>query len=257
MLNYMKSECYRTLHGKGFYMAIGLLGGMVLCMNVILALSQHYLEGFLYGTFRFSLNMYTGAIFWMIVLGAVVPACLFWDDRRNGVMKNAIAYGIAREKMFLGKCIVAFGFTALVLCAVLAVYISSAYLLLANPEWEPLREMLMGVCACLPSAMASLVFSIMLGCICQKEMTSVLVWVIVYYLIPMGFFLAGLKFDIFARISRWMPYGFLTTEAIVYMNRYDCLWDTAAGFAKCMVSGAVGMAVFLIAGIWKFRKQEL
>lgn len=256
MLNYMKSECYRTLRGKGLYTAIALLGGLVLCMNVILAVSRNYIEGFLYGTFRFSLNTYTGSIFCMIVLGAVVPACLFWDDRRSGVMKNAISYGVAREKMFLGKCIVAFGFTFLVLCAVLAVYISSAYLLLDHPEWEPLREMLMGVAAVLPSAAASLVFSIMLGCVCQKEMTSVLVWAVVYYLIPMAFLFASLKFDVFARIMRWIPYGFLQTEALVSMNSYYCLWDTAAGFTRCIVSGVVGIVIFLAVGIWKIRKQE-
>lgn len=257
MMNYIKSECYRTIKGKGFYTAIAVLSGLVLFMNVVLAVSNRYIEGFRYGTFRFSLNMYTGSSFCMVLLGAVIPACLFWDDRRNGVMKNVISYGIAREKMFLGKCIVAFGFTALILCAVLAVYISSAYLLLENPEWEPLREMFMGVAASLPSAMASLVFCIFLGCVFQKEMTAVIVWATVYYLIPMGFFFAGLKVEVFAKILSWMPYGFLRTEAFVSMNSYYCLWDTAAGFAKCMISGAAGIVIFLVVGIWKVRRQEL
>lgn len=257
MLNYMKSECYRTIKGKGFYTAIVILGGMVLAMNVILALSGHYIPGFAYGTFRFSLNMYTEYMFWTVVLGAVVPACLFFDDRRNGVLKNAVSYGIAREKLFLGKCIVAFFFTFLVLCAVLAVYVGSAYLLLKNPEWEPLREMLMGVVSALPSAAASLVFSMLLGCIFQKDMTAVLVWVSVYYLIPMAFFIVGMKFDLFARIFRWMPYSFLSVESLVTMGDYQCLWDTADGLFRCQLSGFAGILIFLVLGIWRFPKTEL
>lgn len=257
MLNYMKSECYRTVKGKGFYTAIAVLGGMVLAMNVILALAGRYLPDFPYGTFRFSLNMYTGSVFLTVILGAVVPACLFFDDRRNGVLKNAVSYGIAREKLFLGKCIVAFFFTLLILCAVLVIYIGSAYLFLKNPEWEPLREMLMGVVSALPSAAASLVLCMLLGCIFQKDMTAVIVWVSVYYLIPMAFFLAGMKIDWFSRIFKWMPYGFLRMEALVTMRDYQCLWDTASGFLRCQLSGFVGILLFLMIGFWKFPKREL
>ena len=34
MLNYMKSEWYKTIHGKGFYIAGGVMCGLVLLMNL-------------------------------------------------------------------------------------------------------------------------------------------------------------------------------------------------------------------------------
>ncbi len=257
MLNYMKSECYRTICGKSFYRAATALCGFILGVNVLLALAGKYLPDFQYGTFRFSLNMYTGSLLNIVILGAVVPACLFWDDRKNGVMKNAISYGIAREKIFLGKCIVAFAFTFLLLCVGLALYVGSAWLLLPNPEWEPVRQMLMGTLCALPAATASLISGILLGCVVQKDMTAVLVWVSIYYLIPIAFFFIGMKLEWFARIFRWMPYSFLNMEVGAYLHRYDCIWDQAGGIARCIAAGIVGIVIFIAVGLLTFRRKEM
>lgn len=256
MLNYIKSECYRTVKGRGLYLAMGILSGLVLVMNFGLASVSHFDPVFRYGTFRYSLNNYTGVSYCLLVLGAVVPGCLFIDDRRNGVMKNVISYGISREKIFIGKCLTAFFFTFLILLEVMAVYVGSAYLLLDNPEWVPLREMLMGTAAVLPSAVSSLIFMMLLGSLYQKEMTATVWWVVVYYLIPAVSALIGMKFRLIAKIASWMPYVFLSTEAEVYYSSYECLWDTPAGFTKCMISGMAGIVIFTAFGIWRFRKQE-
>lgn len=256
MLNYIRSEYYKATRGKGVCMAIAVLSGLVLFMNVGLALAQRYLPHFSYGTFRFSLNNFTSMIYIMLIMGAVISGCLFLDDRRNGVMKNAVAYGISREKIFLGKCIVAFCFTFLILCVVTAVYIGSAYLLLDNPEWLPVREMLMGIAASLPSAAGALILMILLGSIYEKELTAAIWWAVIYYVIPMVCSILGLRLAFFAKISSWMPYTFLNSEAIVTLADYECLWDTPEGFARCMISGLAGIVIFTVFGIWRFRKQE-
>lgn len=256
MLNYIKSECYRTIHGKGLYLAAAILSGLVLFMNIILALSLKYLPDFHYGTFRFSLNTFTSTPYSMIILGAVVPGCLFLDDRRNGVMKNTIAYGISREKIFIGKCIVAFLFTFLVLCVIFPVYVGSAYLLLPDPEWLPVREMLTGIAAVLPSAAASLMLILLLGALYEKEMVATIWWAVIFYIIPLALSLAGLKIDLLARIASWTPYGFLNNEVYVSLTTYQCLWDTSEGFARCMLSGLAGIIIFTVFGIYKFRRQE-
>lgn len=59
MLNYIKSEWYKTVHSKGVYLAGGVMCGLVLLMNLILWGSNHFISNFPYGTFRFSLNTLT------------------------------------------------------------------------------------------------------------------------------------------------------------------------------------------------------
>lgn len=256
MINYMKSEWYRTTHGKGFYVTASIMAGLVLLMNMILAVSQRYIPDFRYGTFRFSLNTLTAVPFVMVILGAVIPGCLFIDDRKNGVMKNVIAYGISRTEIFVGKCIVAFFSASIILVVVTAVYVGSAYLLLQNYEWLPLREMLSAIGSGLPSAAVSLIVICLLGSLFQNEMAAVLWWAIIFYVIPIITFLAGLKFEIIGQIAKWMPYNMFNMEVQVSMNTYQCLWDTPEGLTRCLVSGILGILIFMIFGIWKFKKQE-
>lgn len=119
MLNYIKGECYRMRVQSGFYIMAGVLCALVLIMNIVLALFAHFTPDFRYGTVRFSLNTFTGMIGnLMLVLGALVPGCLFIEERKNGVMKTVIASGLSRERVFIGKCIAAFyiHFWCFVLC---------------------------------------------------------------------------------------------------------------------------------------------
>ena len=116
--------------------------------------------------------------------------------------------------------------------------------------------MLTGTAAVLPSAATSLIFAIVLGILFQKDLTAVMIWAVVYYVIPMALFFVGLKVEFVGKIVEWMPYGFLQMEAIVTYSDYYCLWDTAAGFSRCMISGFAGIVIFLALGIWRIRKQE-
>lgn len=257
MNNYIKSEWYRIFHGKELYITTAVMSGMVLVMNLVLFLFKQLTPDFRYGTIRFSLNTFTAVPFIMVALGAIVAACLLIDDRKNGVLRNAVAYGISRTSILIGKCIIGVLSALLIMAIVLSVYVGSAYLLLDNPEWLPLREMLSAIGASLPCAAASLILTLVLGSLFQKEMHIVLWWFAVFYGIPLAAFLIGLKVDLIWKISQWMPYNFLRNEVLVNMNTYQCLWDTPDGLAKCLIAGALGIIVFLIFGIWRFNKQEL
>ena len=258
MLNYIKSESYRMRTQRGFFIIVGVLCGLVLAMNLVLLGFDRFTPDFRYGTVRFSLNTFTGMIGnLMIMLGAAVPGCVFIEDRKNGVLKTAVAAGLSREKILFGKCIAAFFYTFCVLCIVLAVYVGSAFLLLREPEWLPPREMLTGIAAVLPIAAGSMISILVLGILFRNEITASLIWAMIWFGIPQITFLLGVKIDVFARITAWMPERFLKNEAIVHFSSYDCLWDTAQGFAKCTVSGIIGIAVFLAFGVWRYRKMEL
>lgn len=256
MRNYIKSEWYRIFHGKEVYIMTAILSGLVLLMNLINAFSKHMIPNFKYGTVRFSLNTLTSVPFSMVVLGCLMGALLLIDDRKNGVLKTVISYGISRREILISKCIIGFFSALIVMLVVLAVYTGSAFLLLDNPEWLPLREMLSAIGASLPSAAASLVCTLVLGSLLQKDMHIVIWWFVIYYGIPLITFLLGLKVNLFEKIASWMPYHFLRIEVAVSMNSYQCLWDTPEGLARCLIAGVLGIVVFLSFGIWKFGKQE-
>ena len=136
-------------------------------------------------------------------------------------------------------------------------YVGSAYVLLENPEWEPLRQMMMAMVSALPFSIAAMMLMNCLGVIMEKETITMLWWMAVIYFIPMAVDILGLYFKTFEKISRWLPYTSLRREVLVTMGAYQCLWDTPEGFLKCMVTGVIGMAAFGAWGIIKFRKQQI
>lgn len=257
MLNYMKSEWYKTIHGKGFYIAGGVMCGLVLLMNLILWGSNHFITNFPYGTFRFFLNTFTAQPIWMIALGSVIAGVLFIDDRKSGIIKNAVAYGIPREQILIGKWLVSLASSLILMCVVFAVYVGSAYVLLEKPEFEPFRQMVMAMISTLPFSIAAMILMNCLGVMIEKETITMLWWMAVIYFIPMAVDILGLYFKGLQRISRWLPYTFLRREVLVTMGEYQCLWDTPEGFLKCMVTGVIGIAVFGVWGIIKFRRQQM
>ena len=257
MLNYMKSEWYKTIHGKGFYIAGGVMCGLVLLMNLILWGSNHFITNFPYGTFRFSLNTFTAQPIWMIALGSVIAGVLFIDDRKSGIIKNAVAYGIPREQILIGKWLVSLASSLILMCVVFAVYVGSAYVLLEKPEFEPFRQMVMAMISTLPFSIAAMILMNCLGVMIEKETITMLWWMAVIYFIPMAVDILGLYFKGLQRISRWLPYTFLRREVLVTMGEYQCLWDTPEGLLKCMVTGVIGIVVFGVWGIIKFRRQQM
>lgn len=257
MLNYMKSEWYKTVHSKGVYLAGGVMCGLVLLMNLILWGSNHFISNFPYGTFRFSLNILTAQPIWIVVLGSVVAGTVFVDDRKSGIIKNAVAYGIPKEKILIEKWLVSLASCLILMCVVFGVYVGSAYLLLENPEWEPFRQMVMAIAATLPFSIAAMMLMLGLGVVLEKEMAMMLWWMAVIYSIPMAVDMLGWYFKIFEKISRWLPYTFLRSEVLVTRGTYQCLWNTPEGFLKCMAAGVIGIVVFGTWGIIKFRKQQM
>ncbi len=179
--------------------------GLVLLMNLILWGSNHFISNFPYGTFRFSLNTLTAQPIWIIVLGSVVAGTVFVDDRKSGIIKNAVAYGIPKEKILIGKWLVSLASRLILMCVVFAVYVGSAYLLLENPEWEPFRQMVMAIAVTLPFSIAAMMLMLGLGVVLEKETAMMLWWMAVIYFIPMAVDMLGWYFKIFEKISRWLP----------------------------------------------------
>ncbi|MFS6554163.1 hypothetical protein VPJ68_01405, partial [Parabacteroides distasonis] len=95
MLNYIKSEIYRIWHSRSFYAFGGILCGIILLLHIALIIGAAIEPDFRYNTFRFSLNNLTAQPMIMVILGVIVAGTLFNEDRKSGVLKTTVAYGIS------------------------------------------------------------------------------------------------------------------------------------------------------------------
>lgn len=258
MLNYMKSEWYRVTHSSTMYVFTGILAGLALLFHIILFLLNKYDAGFPYGTAAFSMSNIAAMMPLMFFVGVIIVSLLFAGEKKNGVLKNTIAFGISREEIFAGKCIVSAAISVCSLIAILAVYIGSAvFLLEPGIESNAVPITLKGVACVLAMAVASEILAIVLLTSFEKDIVAYIVWYLIMTVIPQVCSIIGLKSDLFRSIAAWMPYNYLSHEVIVNMSGWSCLWETPEGMAKCLISGVIGLAVFLLLGLGICKKQEV
>lgn len=257
MLNYIKSEFYRVLHTKDIYLFTGVISILFVLMNIILFVSNTNLDNFPYGTVSFSLNAIIGGMTWLFVAGALVVATLYSGEKKYGTLKNTIAYGISREHIFLGKCMVSCVVAFFSMIIIFIAYIGSACLLLSGPVNVPIKELISGVFAVLLCAFASVILAVALFQFFDKEILAAIVWLLVMDYIPQLCFYAGLKIDILNKIAQWLPWNYLKYEVRANMSGYQCLWNTSFGLMKCIVTGVIGIGVFTVLGLVLTRKKEV
>lgn len=257
MLNYMKSEWYRITHSREIYVITAILCGATLLLNAVLALVAGADKSFPYATVNFSFNMLIGSMPMIFVVGGVIVWRLFADEKAIGTLKNAIAYGISRHHIFMAKCVVSIVVSLLCLVMVAAVYAGSAYLLLEGPAEEPLKQLFSGIGASLLCAFSAVILAVGLLQYCSKQSSAFGWWVIIIIGLPAALSFAGLKYEIVARISAWLPWNFLRLETVANMSGSRGMWTTPEGLMKCLIAGIAGIAIFTFAGITMCRKQEV
>lgn len=257
MNNYIRSEFYRILHTKEIYLFNLLLTAGVLALNGGIHAAAATLPNIRYANVKFVLSFLTGSMDFLFIAGAVLAVLLFSGDRKNGVMKNAVAYGMSRTSLFFGKCIVSFVMALASMVLLTAVYIVSAILLLEGPAQPYVELMLEGIAANLPFAAAALILAVAFIQFFEKELIVGLAWMAVIYLIPSICYSTGFQFKTMAEIAAWMPRNYLMTEVTAGMNGYACLWSEPEGAAKCVIAGVIGIVVFLSLGILINRRKEI
>ena len=257
MINYIRSEFYRILHTKEIYLFNLLLTAGVLALNGGIHTAAATLPNIRYANVKFVLSFLTGSMDFLFIAGAVLAVLLFSGDRKNGVMKNAVAYGMSRTSLFFGKCIVSFVMALASMVLLTAVYIVSAILLLEGPAQPYVELMLEGIAANLPFAAAALILAVAFIQFFEKELIVGLAWMAVIYLIPSICYSTGFQFKTMAEIAAWMPRNYLMTEVTAGMNGYACLWSEPEGAAKCVIAGVIGIVVFLSLGILINRRKEI
>ena len=245
MLNYMKSELYRIVHGRELYLFTGVPCAIVLASSVLLW-AMASTPDFPYATVRFSLSNLISMLPSLFLLAGLLVWVLFADDRKDGTFKNAVADGCSRRDLFVGKCLVSTGLGLASMTVILAVYVGSAVLLLEGPA-DAVSILLKGV-----------VLGVAVCSVLPKTSAAFLVWLAIVAIVPSALHAVGMVVEPVGALASWLPYNFFSNEvAINQSGLAEFLWDTPAGLAKCLIAGFAGVAVFGIAGLWRASKTEL
>ncbi|ODR33477.1 hypothetical protein BEI60_25620 [Eisenbergiella tayi] len=250
----MKSEGYRILHSRGMYLFTGITAAAVFFLNWLLS-CQGQIP---YATAHFSLGMLVGSPMLYCYMALLAAGIMFGEDRKNGMMKNAVVYGITGPVIFMGKCMVGIFAAACSLIVIMTAYVGSARLFLPMEEME-LRAVLLEIPAMSLIAGAAMMLGILVLDAVEKTAAGIVVWFFLVIGIPRGLLYLShvLQSELLKEAALLFPENFLAEEVRVTLGGYAILWDMPQGMMKCLVSGAAGILVFTAAGILAFRKKEL
>ena len=195
--------------------------------------------------------------------GLIVAAVLYEDEHKNGNLKNAVAFGISREKLFLGKCITAVLTATVLMGLVLTVYIGSACFLLEHTGPTSLKIILTEVPAVYGTAVGSMILGIAFLSYFQNEVMSAMLWVVIIDAIPRVLLLVGMflqeqwGIEFLWDFAQLLPANLFQFGADVNMSHCEVLWQTSQGMTKCVIVGIVGTVLAVVTGIVMLRKKEV
>lgn len=254
MLNYIKSEIYRVTHTKEIYLTAGILAALAALLQVLL-----YFFGGPYRNTSFSYSNLVASPMLFGFMGGMVAVFLYEGGRRNGNLKNTVAGGVPRNKIFVGQCVVSLLTATAVMALVMAVWIFCAEMLLPKEGPVKLSDLLMEIPMVYLTAAACLISSVLFLEFFDKSGTTIIIWLSVWIFVPKLLMYLGFRFDVVYDLALWMPVNFFDLTNGANVNTRECLtaWDTLEGAARCLISGLVGTAVFGVLGMKLLKKRDL
>lgn len=249
MFNYIQSELYRVTHTRPAYITALILSIGILLINVVL----HFWGGGMnyYGHTSFSYALNVSEPFLYAAMGALVAFVLYEGPRKNGNLKNTVAFGLTRPQIFVGQCVVALITATAIMAVVLAVWVASAELLLTRTNIWTLHDFFSSTLYVYLIAVASLISAIFLIAFSRRDLSAVAAWITIWNIFPTAMQYLGMKFDHCADIAGWLPNNFFSADSIIRW------WEEPEILQKALLSGVVGILVFGVLGVVSLRKKDL
>lgn len=252
MLNYIRSEFYRVFHSKGIYVTLALLAACAILINALLACFGAVSPDFAYDNTSFAMQFLLQLPLLYPFAALLIVYVLYEGAGKNGNLKNAVAFGVSREKLLAGQFVVSTIVSLAAMVVTLGVYFACAYALLDFDATIAGTEVIRQVLCVLPTAIASLILALLCVNMTERGFVGILVWLLVMILIPEIFRYVGYRVDAFARIADWMPGHFMDLQ-----NATELFWQTSEGVGKCMIAGGAGIAVFGLSCWLVLRRKEM
>lgn len=257
MLNYIHGELYRAAHNKAFGGTVALLAGLGIFFHMVLRGIAADTPSFPYATTSYSYSVLVSSPDLFRAAAFLMASLLYESDRRNGIDKNSLAFGLSRTGIFLGKCIAGAVACTVAMVVVLAAYTGAA-MLLSQSGPVLLSDLLQEVAAVFPASVASMILCVALLMLFEKGVAGAFVWVFLLFVLPRLIVMLGaaLQSEAVMRLAMWMPQNLFATGMEVNMSQCITIWSTPQGMLRCILSGTGCCVLFTLFGIVALRKKD-
>lgn len=257
MMNYIKSEFYRISRTKSVYGFTLIFSIISLLINGLLGWYNHTDPNFLYGTTSYAYSIHVGAPMTFVLLAILITEVLYAENHRNGTLKNTVAFGISRIKIFTGMSVVVTSVATIVMVVILGVYILSANILLKHTGPVHLNDLLTEILAIYLIAMAAIMTTLFFSFRFSKSGLTIFLSFMVWMVIPSisQSIARGLKIEWLNQLLNLLPNN-LFENMQVNLTQSITAWGTSGGMLKCVVIGLVHViGIYLLSCLLLAKKD--
>lgn len=257
MLNYLKSEVYRTLHSKSSYLFIVICSFLLVSSNVVLAIVKHSEDTFPYANTAFSIGNVCSSFTYVFLLCIMVAGNIFNNEHNNHTFKNCVSYGITRGTIYFGKLIIQLVYAIIAFAIIIGIHVASAYLLLEHSNIGEI-DMLLATCvAALPLLFFALATANCFYFLVEGTGGAVAATCGVILALPIVFSFLGMKFEMIRNISNVLPLNLLGEIKFNLADKVVNLYWATNGNLYYWIAGLSQMVIFVILGFAIFYKKEI
>lgn len=253
MLNYIKSELYRTTHRKYPYVLIGTSSLICILVNVLALWFMKDQAAVNRITMPDMLMISTG-LFTLIYYSVImIVDIVFSDEHKHQTLKNTVSFGINRTKIYLGKFIVEVIVATVSLIIVATVLILSSYICLGlggASMAETLGNFGNKLIAVFPLWLTGIAIANLLAFNIKNNNIFAFAYLGVVAIFPGIIKLLGYYKPIFAKIQSYLVS--YNIKLIVGQDRI-----LSDDITKFYVLGIVYITLITVIGIISFRRREI
>lgn len=252
MINYIKSEFYRTLKNRNFKIMCGIFMGLIVTLVMLLHFMNKVDINFPYGNTKFALSNVYAQMTMLFTVIVAFAAIVDNSEYSNNTIKHSVSFGIKRNTIYLGRLIVQaiLGILVYVVMSVLLISLSFIFLKHSNVnEISNYIRVSIGGGTCLLAVLAVTHFFIMnnenivLGLICP---------IVIMVIAPSILNMIGKKIDVVMQVAKNLPYNLI--------GFYSNLVQGVGGLSSYLITFLIGLLwiiVFVIWGMYLFNKKEI
>ena len=253
MMNYIKSELYRSLKNRNLKIMMAIFLGLMTAMVLVLYYYRVTDPNFNYANTRFTMGMIYTSMTMMMLLTMVISALIDDSEYKNHTIKHSVAFGIDRKIIFLGKFLVQVLVCIVVYVVILAYLIGISYLFLKHSNVDEIATLVRISLGCLTCLIAGLTISYVFIMIHENQMIGATWGIVIIVGLPIICNLLGRKVEIVGKIGDLLPYNLVADAGKVVSSNGT---DFGAAVSTSII-GAVWTLAFLLIGIMTFQKKEI
>ncbi len=252
MINYIKSEVYRTLRNRNLAL-VSAIGTIISLAGIVLLKYMIQIDAsFRYGNTKFALSNIYYQMFLTLIATVVIAGFMHDGEDKQHTIKHSVAFGIKRSNIYLGRLITQFMVTIVLYVVVVSMFTALSFALLKHSnqgELDLLIQISVASITCLGAGLAATHYFLMTS---ENEIMANLKAVSFLWIIPVILNMVGRKIAVIQKMADLFPYNAVDFSSLIN-GEVALAWS----MIHSLLIGLGWIVFFAVMGLLKYQKKEV